>query len=474
MSLQSFEYLHPADVQGLGLTPERENYLDAYDFTTYDIPHLRDAAIEKYDNTISGFIRKFSNVEQLTSDKYTWTELERRPVTYSDAVLTVGQKNVLTRAADAEVGYRLHEKVQLHTSLGAGVFIVTAVVDDATVHLGTYDAGSEAILDDYSAALTAVYTYSLGIEVGKGSKGADFTKGRKLPYSIHSNRPAITRDVYTELGSVPPQLKWVKINGQYRWFLAEIDATRENFLEAVEKKLIEGDIPAAGSDAAAAGLQGTKGLFAQIRERGATWLGEISSIADLESLIKHYNKVNGAGVNLFLCNQDQEFAFDELGRTFNSGYGDASALANHIGEYNNSDPAKILNLGFHGFRYGGYTFLKQGWKYLKENTFRGNDAIAAADRMNFLAIPVGMTPVSEGDQSLAYNPSTVQRNYLTKWAARDYETWTEGGAWVTPRTNGDDSFKVHFLNESLLAAYNAEKFIIGEGTGEGTDEGTDD
>ena len=30
--------------------------------------------------------------------------------------------------------------------------------------------------------------------------------------------------------------------------------------------------------------------------------------------------------------------------------------------------------------------------------------------------------------------------------------------------NGDDKFKVHFLNESLLAVYNAEKFLIGKGT----------
>jgi hypothetical protein len=102
-------------------------------------------------------------------------------------------------------------------------------------------------------------------------------------------------------------------------------------------------------------------------------------------------------------------------------------------------------------------------KYLKENTFRGNDAIADENKMNFLAIPVGMTPVAEGDQDLAFNPRLTQRNYMTKYALRDYEYWTEGGAWVSPRTNGDDKFKVHFLNESLLAVFNAEKFIIGKG-----------
>ena len=463
MGLTTFEYLTPADAENLNLTPERDNYLDAYDLTKIDIPELQAAAIEKYDNTITGFTRKFSSVEQLTSEQLRWTELEKRAITYDDAVLTVGTDNVLTRAGSAPVNYRLHEKVQLHTADGAGVFIVTEVVSEGSVKLGTYDTGSEDIIDGYTAALSAVYVYSLGIEVTKGSEGKDFTKGRKLPYRILSNIPAITRDVYTELGSTPPQLKWVKINGQARWFLSEIDATRENFLEAVEKKHIEGTRPSATSDAAAQGLQGTQGAFEAIRERGGNWSGLISDQADLRALIRHYNKVHGAGVNLFLCNQDQEFAFDDLGQSFNSSYGDTSVLSNYIGEYMNSQGGKVLNLDYKGFQHGGYTFIKQGWKYLKDETFRGNSAIADENRVNFLAIPIGMTPVADGDQDLAFNPRTTMRNYMTQWALRDYDSWTEGGAWVSPRTNGDDKFKVHFLNESLLALYNAEKFLLGEG-----------
>lgn len=463
MALQSMQYLNPPDVKGMGLTPERTNYLDAYDLRTYDIPHLRQAVIEKYNNTITGFIEKFSEKEPLTSDQYRWAELEQDAITYDDAVLTVGANTVLTRAAGAKVAYRLHEKVQLHTSLGAGVFIVTEVVSDVAVNLGTYDAGSIAVETAYTTALSAVYVYSLGIEVGKGSLGADFTAGLKLPYRVLDNIPAITRDVYTELGSATPDLKWVMVNGQPRWFIAEIDATRERFLGSVEKKLVDGDYPAAASDAATAGLQGTQGAFAAVSERGATFDGEVTTTTDIESLIDHFNKVQAPGTMLFLCNQSQEFAFDGLGRTFNASYGSTGALDNHIGDYDNAASGKTLKLGFKGFEYGGYTLLKQGWKYLKENTFHGNSAIAAADRINFLAVPVGMTPVSEGDQNLAYNPRKVQRNYLSNLYKRDYETWTEGGAFVMPRTNGDDSFKVHFLNESLLAVFAAEKFIIGKG-----------
>ena len=465
MALQSFYEIRPEDVVGMGLTPERTNYLDTYDFTTNDRPDVRIQAIEKYDNTLAGFMKKFSNVETLNSDKYIWTELEKRAVTYDDAVLTVGTDNVLTRADSAPLHYRLHEKVQLHTDDGPGVFIVTDVTSATSIKLGTYDADSVAVVSGYSAALEGTLAYSLGIEVQKGSKGEDFTAGRRIPYSIHSNRPAITRDVYTEVGSTPPQIKWVMINGTPKWFLEEIDATRENFLEAVEKKHVEGDFPDSSSDAYSAGLQGTQGVFAAIRDRGGRWDGQIETEADLESLIKHYDVVQGSGQNLYLCTRDQEFKFDALGKQYNASYGDAAPMK-YIGEYPNADPEKILDLSFYGFHYGGYTFKKQGWKYLNEATFRGNSNIAAADKMNFLAVPLGMTPVAPGEQDLAHNPRTVMQNYLTIMATegRDYDTWTTGGAWVQPRTDGDDSFKVHFLNESLAAVHAAEKFVIGEGT----------
>jgi hypothetical protein len=462
MALESFEYLNPADVVGAGLTPERTNYQDLYDWSDNNAPMAKEEAINKFNPTITGFVEKFSTTEQLTSNKYIWSELEKSAVTYDDAVLNSDLE--LTRAAGAEVLYRKHEKVMLHTADGVGVFIVLSKDSATQVTLGTYDTASVTLAAGITTDLTAVYCYSLGIEVGMGSLGADFTEGIRQPYRIFSNRPTITREVYSENGSTPPVIKWIKINGQAKWFIHEINETRKRFLESIEKKLIEGVIPDAASDAATTlGLQGTQGVFDAIEERGATWEGQLISVEDLESLVKHYNKVEGAGINLFLCEQDQEFAFDRLGRTFNASYGDISAMDNYIGEYQNGQDGKVLKLGFKGFEHGGYTFLKQGWKYLKENTFRGNDNVHEDAKVHFVAIPVGMTPVTEGDAALATNPRIVQKNYMTKMAARNYDTWTEGGAWVAPRTNGDDKFKVHFLEESMIALFNAEKFIIGKG-----------
>lgn len=468
MALQDFEYLNPAEAINYGLTPTAENYIDLYDFSTYARPDVRAEAIKKYDNTIGGLLRKLSSVEKLESDKYIWTELERKAVTYDDAVLTVGANNVLTRDASAPVSFRLHEKVKLYTADGAGTFIVTAVNSATSVNLGTYDAGSIAVVSGYTAPLTGSYVYSLGIEVGKGSEGKDFTKGLKLPYSVHSVRPAITRNVYTELGSTPPVKGWVSINGEFRWFVHEIDSTRDDTLEMIEKKDMEGEAPAAGSDAETLGLQGTQGAFDQVGERGATWLGQITTEADLEAMLKHYNKVQGAYMNLYLTDIDQSLALDKLGRQFNASYGETSVMDNYIGEYMMAQGGgNVLNLGVKGFETGGYTFLKQNWKYLTEHTFRGNDAIGTltpAEKMHFFAIPMGMTPVMDGDQELASNPRYTQRNYMTKMELRPFNSWAEGGAtWLANKTNGDDSFKIHFLEESALAVFNAEKFVIGKG-----------
>jgi hypothetical protein len=465
MALGSFTYLNPSDVVGQGLTPNRTNYLDLYDFSTYDFPEFKEVAIEKFDPTITGFISKYAGSQAIKADKYIWSELELSAVTYEDAVLTVGATNVLTRAASGKVSYRKHEKIQLHSATATGVFIVLSVTSPTAVVLGTYDAGAEGIVDDYSDPEEGLLAYSLGIEVGKGSQGEDFTTGVKQPYRVFDNRPTITRDVYAEIGSVIPQVQWIKFSdGTTKWFLKEIDNTRERFLESIEKKLIEGAYPSATSDAAVTlGLQGTQGAFEAIKARGGTFAGSLTSEADLKALTKHFDKWHGAGEMMFLTTRDQKYSLDTLGRTFNINYTGAS---NIIGDYQMSTGEKTLGLDNYAFSVGGYTFRSQVWKYLNENSFRGNDKIAAANKINFLGVPIGMTPVSTGDQMLAYNQRT-QMNYMTKIYAdgRDYMTTLEGGfGEMGANTNGDDSFKIHFLNESGLALFNAEKFLLGSGT----------
>jgi hypothetical protein len=463
------EPLNPSDVLGLGLTPTPATYLDVYDYTTNDVPQLKEAAIEKYNNTITGFINKFAVTETLKGPKVYWAEQEKRAVTYEDAIVTIAADVItLTRADSAKVSYRKNEKIQIYTSEGPGVFICLADSTGTSVVLGSWDEAAVALVDGYTAAWTGVYVYSLGLIAKIGSEGSDYEKGVEIPYSINSVKPVIKREQYAKNGSAPLELKWVNINGQYRWYMVEIDATRERHLESVEKELMEGNAPDAASDAAALGLTSTQGVFGQIEDRGAGWSGLVSTQGHLEAIIKRLNKVQGSKTNLFLCDQAQEFAFDTLARTYNASYGSTGVLDNYIGEYQNAPDGKMIKLSFKGFEYGGYTALKQGWKYLKEDTFRGNAKIVAADRINFLMVPMGMTTVKDAvDADLAENAPTLMRSYMTKYAAggRDYATQVTGGFNTLAGANNtaDDKFKVSFISEVAIAVHNAEKFILGKG-----------
>ena len=78
--------LSPSEVIGMNLTPTPDTYLDVYDFTTNDVPDVRNAAIDKFNNTITGFISKFSVTETLNGQKVYWAEQEKRAVTYEDAI----------------------------------------------------------------------------------------------------------------------------------------------------------------------------------------------------------------------------------------------------------------------------------------------------------------------------------------------------------------------------------------------------
>ena len=346
----SFDYLGVRP----DLTPSTTTYIDSFDFSTNDIPHFKDVAIKKFDTNILGFVDKFSSREALHSNKYIWSELDRRAVTYSDLALNYSTK-ALTRAGGAKLYYRKNEKIRIHTADTAITVIVKTVTSSTSIVVESYDEASVTFFAG-SSNLSSAYGYSLGIEVGMGFDGDNVDGGIKTPYTVYGNRPAITYDKYDELGSIIPVVKWVSINGQNKWFIDEIDSQKGDFLEAVEKKLIMGEAPNSSSYAAATmGLQGTSGVFDQVRTGGASWADTISSVTDIENIIKHWDKVNGAGVNLFLCNRDTELAFDTLGRTFNAGYGGSATQSNYVGEYMNEKDGKILKLGFRGFSHGGYT-----------------------------------------------------------------------------------------------------------------------
>ena len=116
-----------------------------------------------------------------------------------------------------------------------------------------------------------------------------------------------------------------------------------------------------------------------------------------------------------------------------------------------------LNLGFTGFRRGGYDYYKTDWKSLNDKSTRGN-----VGTLKGLLIPAGTSSVY--DQNLGSN---VRRPFLhVRYRAsqaddRKLKSWVTGSVGGA-QTTGDDKMEIHYLSERCLvvqAANNFMKFI---------------
>jgi len=113
-----------------------------------------------------------------------------------------------------------------------------------------------------------------------------------------------------------------------------------------------------------------------------------------------------------------------------------------------------LNLGFNGFRRGGYEFYKTDWKYLNDKSTRGN-----IGGLKGVLVPAGTSSVY--DQSLGKN---VRRPFLhVRYRAseaddRKLKTWITGS--VGGATSSDlDKMEVHYLSERCLVVQAANNFV---------------
>lgn len=465
-------------VGNIDVTPSGNNYIDVYDLYTKGIPTMRAEAIQKYNPTITGMLDLFAGSVELTADQYRWSEEERMRTYYSDCIVTTTGTGasaafVLTRAGGGVMALQQHERLELHLGgASSGVFAV-AEINSAKTSATILSVDKTTTLAE-SALFTAagsphasVTLLSHGIHTGKGVEGSVFKGGKKIPYSVYGVTPEITWDFYSENGSEIKNIAWILVNGQPRWFIPEIDRTRMNLWEKVEIKNLEGTKAVAGSGVAV--MRGTddtfsagsEGVFSQVRSRGATTAGLLDGLTAIEALTKHYDKYEGAGANLFLCSREQELKLDEFARSFNSGGADLD----FIGDYSNSEKKKILDLGYSGFKHGGHLFKYQVWRYLTDATFRGATGLDPARKINYFGIPIGMTPVGDGDHANLDMPARKNlRHYMTKVVKRDYETRLSGGTW-NAHTNHDDKFSISFKHESCIAVSAAEKFVLSEGAG---------
>ena len=453
---------------------------DSDTFAQQYLPEIYEQEVERFGNrTLSGFLRMVGAEMPMTSDQVIWSEQNRLHVAYNDvSVEGAVTANTLSFTVGG-AGDTFVENV-----ISANQTIVILDTSDPTVELkalvtASSQTGSTAtlVVAPYSQAdLTGLSTtagdlkiFVYGSEYAKGSSitnstGAADTTGYKSitpSFTQHSNSPIIIRNKYVVNGSDTAQIGWVEVATEdgtsgYLWYLKAESETRLRFEDYLEMSVVEGELAAAGSGAAGAGVKGTQGLFAAIDDRGNVNDGFTAAggLEAFDAILKNLDTQGAIEENMLFLNRQTSLDFDDMLAGISSGGEGGTAY----GLFENSEEM-ALNLGFSGFRRGSYDFYKTDWKYLNDASTRGG-IDTDNSTIEGVLIPAGTSTVY--DQILGSN---IRRPFLhVRYRAsqaddrrmKQWLTGSVGGAF----TSDLDAMEVNFLSERCLCVQGANNFVL--------------
>ena len=447
---------------------------DSDTFAQQYLPEIYEQEVERYGNrTLSGFLRMVGAEMPMSSDQVIWSEQNRLHVAYNDVsndgtntlTFTVGGagdafvENVISKdqtivILDTNNSLELKALVTLSSQAGA----------TATVEVAPYTAANTSSL---SATGLKIFVY--GSEYGKGSQiinstGAADTTGYKTitpSFTQYFNSPVIIRNKYVVNGSDMAQIGWVEVATEdgtsgYLWYLKAESETRLRFEDYLEMSVVEGELAAAGSGAATAGVKGTQGLFAAVNERGNVNAGftAAAGLTAFDAILKNLDTQGAIEENMLFLNRQTSLDFDDMLAELSSGSQGGTAY----GLFENSEEM-ALNLGFSGFRRGSYDFYKTDWKYLNDASTRGGFATTAA-AIEGVLVPAGTSTVY--DQILGTNirrPFLHVRYRASQADDRRMKSWLTGSAGGA-YTSDLDAMEVNFLSERCLCVQAANNFVL--------------
>ena len=453
---------------------------DSDTFAQQYLPEIYEQEVERYGNrTLSGFLRMVGAEMPMTSDQVIWSEQNRLHVAYNTvSVSGLAANNTLTFTVGG-AGDTFVENV-----ISANQTIVILDTSDPTVELkalvtASSQTGSTAtlVVAPYSQAdLTGLSTtagdlkiFVYGSEYSKGSAitnstGATDTTGYKSitpSFTQYSNSPIIIRNKYVVNGSDTAQIGWVEVATEdgtsgYLWYLKAESETRLRFEDYLEMSVVEGELAAAGSGAATAGVKGTQGLFAAIDARGNVNDGFTAAggLTAFDAILKNLDTQGAIEENMLFLNRQTSLDFDDMLASISAGGQGGTAY----GLFENSEEM-ALNLGFSGFRRGSYDFYKTDWKYLNDASTRGG-IDTSNSTIEGVLIPAGTSTVY--DQILGTN---IRRPFLhVRYRAsqaddrrmKQWLTGSVGGAF----TSDLDAMEVNFLSERCLCVQGANNFVL--------------
>jgi hypothetical protein len=439
---------------------------DSNTFAQQYLPEIYEQEVERYGNrTLSGFLRMVGAEMPMTSDQVIWSEQNRLHVAYND--VSNDLTNTLTftvgGSGDAFVENVISKNQTIVILDPAGLELKALVTESsqtgstATIEVAPYTAANTGAL-----AATGLKIFVYGSEYGKGSSianstGATDVNGYKSitpSFTQHSNSPIIIRNKYVVSGSDMAQIGWVEVATEdgasgYLWYLKAESETRLRFEDYLEMSVVEGEKAAASSGAEAAGVKGTQGLFAAIKDRGNVNVGftAATGLAAFDEILKNLDTQGAIEENMLFLNRQTALDFDDMLSDISSGNNGGTAY----GLFENSEDM-ALNLGFSGFRRGSYDFYKTDWKYLNDASTRG--AIQGAVATSTVYDQILGTNIRRPFLHVRYRASQADDRRMKTWL-----TGSAGGAF----TSDLDAMEVNFLSERCLCVQGANNFVLFQG-----------
>jgi hypothetical protein len=440
----------------------QSNYLTNFNFLNQYLPDTMEKEFGRYgDRSIGSFLRNMSAEIPSNSDLIKWSEEGRLHTKYINvtsaaapladtAVLTVGDIGI--SACNFRVGQTVF--ISANTSAVSNRAIITAV-SGLTFTVAYYEANGQTF-----ASGDVVTCFVYGSEFRKGANGMQGSLEAET--EIFEVSPIIIKDKFAISGSDMAQIGWIEVEGDngtgYLWYLKSKHETRLRFEDYLEMMMVEHVEAEIGSGALAVttpdvGNKGSQGLLSSIEERGNVWSGGVpSTLNDFDTVLNRLDKQGSIAENTIFANRTFSLNIDDMLAAQNSyGVGGTS-----YGLFDN-DEQMAINLGFTGFRRGGYDFYKSDWKYLNDATLRGG---LVGGVVNGVLVPAGSTNVY--DQVLGKNttrPFLHVRYRETANENRKYKTWLTGSAGGA-NTSDLDAMEVHFLSERALCTLGANNFFI--------------
>ena len=425
--------------------PTPANYLGSgdFDFLNQYMPETYNQIHDRFGSQdVTGMLEMMGKEIPYASDVIKWTE-EGRLTQLGTAVARTA--NVFTLVAHT---FRVNETIIVRDALGAVVRqgLITAVTDDTFTALCGDVAGWTAV------GTTDLVIFADSNEFKKKTDGMQESLNSQVDF--FNQQGVIVKELVEESGTNLTQMTWLEIKDSkggmgYVWYFKNYKDTEKRFKNAIETKMIRGKNW--GGDLAAAGYQGTQGMFDAFSE-GNLFAGQMTTLGDFDEVIEKLNAQGMLPSNYIYGTSSQNLAIDDMLRDQNQG-------SAGWGMFNNS-AQMALDLGFSGFKRGGYDFGYSRWRFLDNPTTEGS--MIGANKIHAVMFPSGSKPVYDEIKGESATQPMLHVRYRAKggenrkykMSVRDFSSGT---------SNGNDSLKVDFITERALVTLGRNNTMLIKG-----------